>query len=213
MNILSCIRSCIFDEGNRHSLQSVHWPCDLLKFDLLKSRVLIDRHPMDLLWFWKLIGNKAQFDKIFEGELSMNIISPWNRFSATCVCLGGIKLIGLFGGYSQDCDNRLEAGDLSDKNNVMKITWKITKPMAFWYSSESSKYEFWNEHQHDRVWIVWNIFAVVCPRRKSPQRLKGQLVMSRGFDIFANILLCCSRMLKNLANGNLLNLFLPWPFS
>ena len=45
-------------------------------------------------------------------------------------------------------------GDFAQYKMMQKI-WKMTKTLANWYSSESTRWELSNEYQHDRVSMVF----------------------------------------------------------
>ena len=46
-------------------------------------------------------------------------------------------------------------------------TWKMTETLAHAYSPESTQQELANEYQHDRVQMVFKIFASLCLDKRS----------------------------------------------
>ena len=58
--------------------------------------------------------------------------------------------------------NPFAAGGQFGQYKMMQKNWEMTKILSHGYSSDSTQWEFSNEYQHDRVYIVFkNLYVIV----------------------------------------------------
>ena len=56
---------------------------------------------------------------------------------------------------------------------MMKKPWKMSEPLARWYSSDSTQRELSSEYQHDRVYMVFKNLTILVLWIKVASALKG----------------------------------------